>query len=121
MKRTKKAVLTGATMAVLGGMLMTSTQPVLASTSGVSSVTHQAPASPDATGTVYWWSEAAGALAGGAAGGAVGGAMSCGPGGAAAGAAAGGVAGFVAYAVGSLFGVAAPAARMDPSAAHALD
>jgi hypothetical protein len=121
MKRTKKAVLTGATLAVLGGMLVTSTRPVLASTASVSSVAHQAPTSPDAKGTVYWWSEAAGALAGGAVGGAVGGAISCGPGGAAAGAAAGGVAGFVGYAVSSLFGIAASPAAMDPSTLHALD
>lgn len=121
MKRTKKAVLTGATLAVLGGMLMTSTRPVLASTSGVSSVAQQAPASPDAKGTVYWWVAAGAALAGGAAGGAVGGALSCGPGGAVAGAAAGGLGGFVGYAVSSLFGVASPAARIDPSTMHALD
>jgi len=121
MKRTKNAVLTGVTLAALGGMLVTSTRPVLASTASVSSVTHQAPASPDSKGTVYWWSEAGGALAGGAVGGAVGGAIECGPGGALAGAAAGGVAGFVGYAVSSLFGVAQAAIHMDPSTVHALD
>lgn len=122
MKRTNKLVLAGATLGVLGGMMVCSTRPVLASTASVSSVAQQAPASPDGKGTVYWWAEAGGALAGGAVGGAVGGGLECGPGGALAGAAAGGVAGFVGYAVSSLFGVAADApGAMPPSTVRALD
>ena len=122
MKRTKRMVLTGVTLAALGGALVTSTAPVEASSAGVSSVAKQMPSSSPSTDvTVYWWVAAGAALAGGAAGGAVGGAVSCGPGGALAGAAAGGVGGFVGYAISSLFGVKADAVRLDPSAVHALD
>ena len=119
MKRTKRMVLTGVTLAALGGALVTSTAPVHASTADVSSVAQQLP-SPGRSATPYWWVAAGAALLGGAAGGAAGGALGT-PGGALAGAAAGGVGGFVGYAVSSLFGVASPAAHFVSPAMHALD
>jgi hypothetical protein len=124
MKRTKKTLMTGLTVAVLGSALVTATAPVHAN-ANLSSVAERLPTGPGMPVTPYWWVAAGAALLGGAVGGGAGGAAIGTPACAAtglAGAVAGGVGGLLGYAVTSLFGVASPdSLHLTTATVRALD